>query len=146
MLQSERRSSMPRSSVAGCAGNAITASNARDGSSSVRRGGSTPASPGSSISIQAGNHTGVVSCSSSASTATRHPVRNAQSGKFGASISLSTVRREQQLQRHVFAVLHHEPLDRGVYLRGVNVHPKWRRIRRERARGITVRSGNEVAT
>ena len=35
-----------------------------DGASSVWRGASTPASPGSSSSIQAGNHAGVISCSS----------------------------------------------------------------------------------
>ena len=58
MAWSERRSSIPCPSRLGWASSDIVASKARDGSSSVRRGASAAASPGSSSSIQAGNHSG----------------------------------------------------------------------------------------
>ena len=89
MAWSKRRSSIPRSSRSGWTSSAITRSKARDGSSSVWRGASTPASPGSSSSIQAGNHSGVISGSKSCSKATRHAVPSAQSGKSAASITRS---------------------------------------------------------
>ena len=56
MAWSERRSSVPCPSRLGWASSAITRSKARDGSSPTWRGASTPASPGSSRGIQAGNH------------------------------------------------------------------------------------------
>ena len=54
-----------------------------------RCGASAAASPGSSSSIQAGNHSGVISGSKSCSKASRHAVRSAQSGKSAASITRS---------------------------------------------------------
>ena len=86
---SERRSSIPRSSTSGWLSNAITRSKARDGSSSACREANTPASPGSSSSIHAGNHAGVTSCSRACSWATRHACCSDQSGKFEDSIIYS---------------------------------------------------------
>ena len=55
-----------------------------------RCGASAAASPGSSSSTQAGNHSGVISGSKSFSKTTRHAVQSAQCGKFAASIPRSS--------------------------------------------------------